>query len=228
MELVCDVCGGTGFADRPVLWDLLCSEWQLAPSERAYVDRQQGTTCTGCGSNLRSIALARAILRGLGAAGTLNDWVAGGSAASVRVLEINDAGTLTPTLRRLPQHRLATYPEIDIHALPYPDASFDIVVHSDTLEHVAQPVRALAECRRVLRRGGLLAFTVPTIVGRLSRNRAGLPHSFHGDAATSSPDFAVVTEYGADMWTHVVQAGFGAVTITAIDYPSALAMSAHA
>src|SRR5208282_3830755 len=42
-----------------------------------------------------------------------------------------------------------------------------LVIHSDTLEHVERPVRALEECRRVLAPGGRVCFTVPIIVGRL-------------------------------------------------------------
>jgi ubiquinone/menaquinone biosynthesis C-methylase UbiE len=70
------------------------------------------------------------------------------------VLEINEAGTLSPLLRQLPGHVLTGYPAVDIHSMPYLDATFDLVLHSDTLEHVASPIRALEECRRVLRPGG--------------------------------------------------------------------------
>ena len=46
--VICSVCGGTAFAERAVLWDKLVSEWQLAPHERSYIDRQQGTCCAAC------------------------------------------------------------------------------------------------------------------------------------------------------------------------------------
>ena len=48
----------------------------------------------------------------------------------------------------------------DATALPFPDASFDAVVMSFGLLHLAHPDQALAEGRRVLRAGGRLAFTV--------------------------------------------------------------------
>jgi SAM-dependent methyltransferase len=114
-----------------------------------------------------------------------------------------------------------------LHDMPYPDASFDLVVHSDTLEHVSQPIRALSECRRVLRAGGWLCFTVPTIVGRLSRSRAGLRKSFHGSASTGSDDYLVHTEFGADMWTFVVAAGFSSLRIHTVSFPDAIAISAR-
>jgi len=43
-------------------------------------------------------------------------------------------------------------------ALPFPDASFDSIVMTYTLCSIADPVRALAELRRVLRPGGELLF----------------------------------------------------------------------
>ena len=55
------------------------------------------------------------------------------------MLEINEAGTLHPILRMLPRHRLVSYPEVDMTRLPFADRSFDLVVHSDTLEHVPDP-----------------------------------------------------------------------------------------
>lgn len=223
----CRVCGNDAYTFSPVLWDGLATEWQLSPEERAYVDRQQGMNCTGCGSNLRSIVLAEALCAAVDAVGTLESFVASPQAARWRLLEINEAGTLGPLLARMPDHVLAAYPAVDMHDLPWREGSFDLVVHSDTLEHVAQPVRALAECRRVLRPGGWLCFTIPTIVGRLTRSRAGLGPSHHGDPAVTHDDYLVHTEFGADMWTFVLRAGFTAVTLHATSFPDALALSAR-
>ena len=45
----------------------------------------------------------------------------------------------------------------DVHALPFPDRSFDVVHAHQVLQHVADPVRALREMRRVCRPGGTVA-----------------------------------------------------------------------
>jgi SAM-dependent methyltransferase len=45
----------------------------------------------------------------------------------------------------------------DVDVLPFPDASFDVVHAHQLLQHLSDPVRALVEMRRVLRRSGLLA-----------------------------------------------------------------------
>lgn len=212
--LVCAVCGGTGFSDRAVVWDALAEGWGLTPEERAIVDRQQGTCCTKCGGNLRSIALADAILGACDAPGTLDSFISSPAAASLRILEINEAGTLSPQLSRLPLHVLAAYPEVDMRALPYGSGSFDLIVHSDTLEHVPEPERALGECARVLKPDGAMCFTVPVLPGRLSMNRANLPPLYHGDPANPTEYMRVQTEYGANIWDSLHQAGFGAVTLS--------------
>jgi SAM-dependent methyltransferase len=223
----CSVCGGSEFFARQILWESLVAEWQLSPGERAYIDRQQGKVCTRCGSNLRSIALSNAILAAVGVAGTLLQYSVSPAAASLSLLEINEAGTLSPILARMRGHTLASYPGIDMHQMPYSENTYDMVVHSDTLEHLLQPVRALSECRRVLKPGGWLCFTIPTIVGRLTRSRTGLPKSFHGSPVTGSDDFMVHTEFGADMWTFVISAGFQDVKINTIGFPDATAISAR-
>lgn len=223
----CTVCGGNEFVHDRVLWDGLIAEWQLSPDETDYVDRQQGTHCISCGANLRSVALADAIRASVGTSLTLGEFVATPPAQSLGLLEINQAGSLSPILQHLPGHTLGCFPEVDMHALPYAPATFDLVVHSDTLEHVAHPIRALAECRRVLKPGGALCFTVPTIVGRLTRNRAGLPKSYHGTPEADRDDFLVHTEFGADVWTYVMRAGFAAVSMHAVEFPCAFALAAR-
>jgi ubiquinone/menaquinone biosynthesis C-methylase UbiE len=45
----------------------------------------------------------------------------------------------------------------DVHAMEFADASFDVVHAHQVLQHVADPVKALAEMRRVCRPGGLVA-----------------------------------------------------------------------
>ncbi len=56
-------------------------------------------------------------------------------------------------------------------ALPFPDASFDLVLSHEVLEHVADDRQAAAEIARVLRPGGRLVLFVP--------NR-GYPFETHG------------------------------------------------
>ena len=221
---LCHVCSGREFAHTPVLWTELVSTWGLAHEEAEYIDIQQGTHCVSCGSNVRSIALARAILRSQHHEGPLFRFVQDGTQANLRVLEINEAGTLHPVLRMLPRHRLVSYPEVDMTRLPFADRSFDLVVHSDTLEHVPDPGSGLRECRRVLDVGGALALTVPTVLGRLTRSRAGLPASYHGAADANDPQMLVHTEFGADLWVGVFEAGFTSCELVTFSYPAGLAM----
>ncbi|SCY42918.1 methyltransferase domain-containing protein [Rhizobium sp. NFACC06-2] len=220
----CVVCGSEDFVSNNVIWDELAEEWGIDHLERSYIDRQQGTQCSDCGCNIRSQALARSIMRHWSWSAKFADFVV--ASKDKKVLELNECAQLSSYLKRMPGRILAEYPEVDMHSLPYADETFDLVVHSDTLEHVDNPVKALSECRRVLKPGGLLAYTVPIIVGRLTRDRTGLPKSYHGAPSSNASDFLVITEYGADAWKHVIEAGFDEVSLSTFDYPAGIAISA--
>lgn len=222
----CVCCGGHDFDSRKILWKQLIAEWRLSAEEAETIDRQQGLSCRACGSNLRSNALALAVMRQYRFDGTFKEWVENPTAKALRVLELNGAGNLTPFLRQLPGHVETSYPETDMLAMRYPDASFDLILHSDTLEHVPDPVRGLRECRRLLRTGGACCFTIPVIVGRLTRSRAGLRPSYHGGPGDKRSDYIVCTEYGADAWRQVMEAGFSECRLVAAEYPAALALTA--
>ncbi len=49
----------------------------------------------------------------------------------------------------------------DALAMPYEDATFDLVLLSEVLEHVPEDTKAIAELVRVLKPGGIAAVTVP-------------------------------------------------------------------
>ena len=222
----CSCCGGREFVSHAVLWKDLIRQWGLSRDETDYIDRQQGTLCQACGSNLRSSALARAVMRIHRFSGTFRDWVRSAEARQLSVLELNGAGNLTGFLRELPGHVEKSYPEVDMLSMPFAAHSFDLVLHSDTLEHVPDPERGLSECRRILRPGGACCFTVPIIAARLTRSRDGLVNSYHGAPDEGKHDYRVCTEYGADAWRHAMEAGFSECRIISAEYPSALSLAA--
>ncbi len=66
----------------------------------------------------------------------------------------------------------------DVLSIPGHDEAFDVVVSFETLEHVADPARALAEMRRVLRQdGGLLILSTPNRV--IYRDELGNRNPYH-------------------------------------------------
>jgi len=217
----CVCCGSRSLVYSPVLWERLISEWGLSAAETDYINRQQGLRCVSCKSNLRTMALAHGMMRAAGFAGTFRDYVRTRSIKTARVLEVNEAGQITQFLRPLRGHTLGRYPDIDIQKLPYRDAAFDVVIHSDTLEHVADPIAALRECGRVLKPDGYCAFTVPLVIDRVSRSRLGLSVSHHGSEQQTGSDYVVHTEFGADVWKYAIEAGFTEIRICSLEYPSA-------
>lgn len=78
-----------------------------------------------------------------------------------RVLSISHSERLIEVLGLEPIEIVAAnYPDSSMLALPFEDDSLDLVVSDQVLEHIeGSPQKAIDECRRVLRRGGLAVHT---------------------------------------------------------------------
>ena len=67
------------------------------------------------------------------------------------------------TLDLVPEHLVKEKICADACAIPYQDCFFDAVVAFDIFEHIPDDKKAVAEVRRVLKKDGVLVFTVPAI-----------------------------------------------------------------
>jgi len=146
---VCPVCGGHRFSTQPVLWPKLIDEWKLSAGEVDYINLQQGFCCVNCKNNLRSMTLAAAMTGAFGFGGSLKDFCCTDpTIRRLTVIEINPAGNLSAFLQVLPKHSLYSFPELDMRQMSFADASIDLIIHSDTLEHVPDSKPALEESWR--------------------------------------------------------------------------------
>jgi SAM-dependent methyltransferase len=107
----------------------------------------------------------------------------------------------------------------DVQRLTYADASFDLVTHTEVLEHVPDDARAFSELHRVLRPGGVMLFTVPLhgehTVER-ARQRDGnvehlLPPAYHRDPLRGGAGILAFRDYGRDILDRLRAVGFDAV-----------------
>lgn len=110
-----------------------------------------------------------------------------------------------------------------ITALGHADASLDLLVHNDVLEHVEDTAAALAECRRVLRAGGVCVFTMPFFPYREHTLRRGRqladgsiehiePPEYHGDGLRLEGIYTFF-HFGMDFLGMVRAAGFARVEV---------------
>ena len=205
----CAGCGHGEFACRSIIGDELAGTWELTATERGWFDDREGHHCLHCGMSRR----VRMLVWSLRAAC--------GDLANLRVLHLNQVNQLQQVLQSATDVQETIYrPELsrgsdfggksnqDLEALTYSDREFDLVLHSETVEHVFDYGRALDEGLRVLRPGGFQIYTVPILHGRRTRRRAQrdersgevihlLPPSAHGCAGED----LVVWEFGSDFFS---------------------------
>jgi len=151
-------------------------------------------------------------------------WVRTPEARALRVAEVNRIDGLHGPLSRLPGLAFSDFdpapgqavPSEDLTRLSYPDGAFDLVVTSETLEHVPRLDAALAEIRRVLAPGGRHIFTVPLLPGvprTYARAVVGPDGAVeHRTVELRHPGgdvgYPVFTEFGADLPELLERAGF--------------------
>ncbi|OBT64723.1 hypothetical protein VE03_05891 [Pseudogymnoascus sp. 23342-1-I1] len=119
-------------------------KWRTVANSAAYLlpYLKPGMTIldVGCGPGSISIDLARLVpdghVTGIDIADPLKEARASASAVGITNIEFKVG---------------------DIHALDFPDASFDVVHAHQVLQHIADPVQALREMRRVAKPGGIVA-----------------------------------------------------------------------
>lgn len=224
----CPVCSNDKFEQSIVIKQRLIDEWELKPDEVDYINKQQGLCCTKCLSNLRSMTLAHSIMQYFSLKGNFQQIAYSKIGKSKRLLEINEAGNLHSIFRRFKNYTFAEYPLIDIQKLSYKNETFDIIVHSDTLEHIEDSKQALRECFRVLKNDGFLFYTIPIVTGRMTKRRDGLRNSYHGSQDEGQgDDYLVWTEYGANFWVEIIDAGFTEIRLYTLGDQSSLAICAR-
>ncbi|MBY0375117.1 MAG: methyltransferase domain-containing protein [Bryobacteraceae bacterium] len=248
-------CVACGRATRFIFNSLVIPEdlhafWRDPAVSAAYT-RRESMFCRHCCASLRVRRIAETLVRIYGRPSqSVAALVRDEAFRMLRVAEINTIGAmgaLHALLRRHPRLAFSEYRgpdrlgEIvegvrneDICRLTYPAGAFDLLLSSDTLEHVPDFAQALRETRRVLRPGGRHIFTVPIVASRAStevRAEIGeggrilhrLPPLYHGRGAglyrriPVGDDFLTFTEFGRDLSHHLRQAGFDPIVHGADD-----------
>jgi SAM-dependent methyltransferase len=201
----CINCKSRVFTKRKIISDELALSWGLSHRERRWFDEREGQFCQACHMSERVRMLLWSLKKVQPEFTTLH------------ILHLNQTNDLTQAISRAERLVETTYvPGLEFGAevnglsnqdmtrLTFGSDRFDLVIHSETLEHLHDYALALREANRVLRPGGYQIYSVPLLHDRQTRRRIGrdaagddvplLPLSTHG----LSGEYPVVWEFGGD------------------------------
>lgn len=228
----CPVCGSKlVLIARPVFSEELAKASNFNADWTAFFNQREGEICVSCGASLRARQLSSALLvweiqtTGIRFPDA-ESMARNAQVKKLKVAEVNSCGALHKALCRLPGLKFSEYesdnpyvPHEDLLNLSYANDEFDLVLHSDTLEHVPDLGRALDEIHRVLRPGGAMICSVPLVRdGRRTSTRAAVkqngelehffPPIFHGGSYQKTCQYLVFYDFGDDLFEFVQARGF--------------------
>ena len=228
----CIACGSsvTKWIKKEIISKELAAAWRLTSSQKKKFDLRESLFCPVCNNSLRTRALAEAVIKSFPykKADSLAIWSSHASEKGLTIAEINSCGNLHRFLKKIPtlsyseyqpslfdknplttaknivKKLLYQYTHEDITHLSYKSNSFDLVIHSETFEHIPQVKIAIEEVKRILKPGGLCIFTIPIIPERntlkkISTLKTPQTPSYHGFG--NREDYLVCWEFGGDFIT---------------------------
>lgn len=182
-------------------------------------NRPAGLRCLRCRMGLASAALIAAVKRGVPDLGSRHVYELSSRGAVFRYLKAH-AGRfsyseyLDGAAPGETRHGVRCE---DVQALTWPDGCFDVCTSTEVFEHVPDDLKGFREVYRVLKPGGLLAFTVPLNPNDTTRERARLvdgkiehllPPEYHGDHLRGAGKVLAFRNYGVDILERLRTAGF--------------------
>ena len=222
----CAVCGRKGPKRYvpEVASEELVAMWGLDEAAARRLRIKESMICPWCGSKYRGRRLAEVLLQksclGHSRFKSIKAFANSGMKLDKPILILNWIDGLSDILQQNPSVIQTEYFDgvtpgdlhkgirhEDAQGLTFADASFSLVVSSETLEHIPDLAKALGEIHRVLVPGGKHLFTIPLKPGvgrteaRARLTTAGqvqdliLPRLHHPGGSWGWPVF---TEFGAD------------------------------
>jgi 2-polyprenyl-3-methyl-5-hydroxy-6-metoxy-1,4-benzoquinol methylase/glycosyltransferase involved in cell wall biosynthesis len=179
----CVVCGcHSSFRfDPTIISPQVKKAWGIADNLVRAFNRKESCFCSYCGSSLRMRRLAAVLMQTFAEIGGIScksfvELVRNEEFRRLKIAEISACGTLHSYLKQHPNLYYSEWlPGVkpgtthegtrceDWQGLTYPDDTFDIILSSETLEHVLDPDKAWHEIYRTLKGGGFHVFTLPVV-----------------------------------------------------------------